>query len=255
MEHRDSEGNLTFPESLIRSTHARRYSEVEDRTQVRALVLTGYKPHALMLIERKIYEVRRLTLDGWRRRGHIHVELDGWRAHEEDWFLAMQSTNVVITDSGQPRHTKGESYRVTKTNFERKNVSIHHRDGTVKELPMYGGTLDITETWQSAWRRHGAGVIDRTLRYAVLPFSVAFGAGVAILWIQGLSDADQTRQDRPIREAPSVHTNPTASDDEPTNVNTPVHSNTRSDPAEEHHPKDDEDHETDDARASSQTVP
>ena len=255
IEHRDSEGNLTFSESLIHSTHARRYSEVEDRTQLRALVLRGYKPHALMLIERKIYKIHRLNVDGWRRRGQINIELDRWRTHEEDWFSAMQGVSVQITNLNRPPKTKGESYRVATTNFEKKNVSIHHRDGTVKELSMYEGTLDITETWKSAWRRHGAEVIDRTLRYVVLPFSVTLGASVAFIWLQGLIVADHETQDSPIREAPSVQTNPTAPNDGPTNVNTPVHSNTRSDPTEEHHPEGDEDHETDDTSDSGQTAP
>ena len=97
-EHRDSQGNPTFPQSLIRSTHTRRYSEVEDNADFRALILNTYKPNPLMLIERKIYEVQRLTLDGWRHRGQIHIELEGWRAHEQEWFSAMLGIDVEITN-------------------------------------------------------------------------------------------------------------------------------------------------------------
>ena len=237
IEHRDSDGNLTFPESLIQSTYARRYSEVEEGTQIRGLVLEGYKPHALMLVEQKIYEVRQLNVDGWRRRGQIHVEVDGWRTHEENWFSAMQGVSVEITDPSRPRHTRGDTYRVTKTNFEKKKVSTHHRDGAVKELSLYGGTLDISETWKSAWRRHGVRVIDSALRYVVLPFSVAFGAGVAILWFQGLSDADDELHQRPIHEAPSMEAHPTVPGDESADTQTSAHSNTRSDPTEAHVPE------------------
>lgn len=255
IEHRDIDGNLTFPESLIQSTYPRRYSEVEDGTQIRGLVLTGYKPHALMLVERKIYEVRQLSLDGWRRQGQIHVELDGWRVHEEHWFSAMQGVSIEITDPSQPRPTKGETYRVTKTNFEKKKVSTHHRDGTVKELSLYGGTLDITETWKSAWRRHRARVIDSALRYVVLPFSVAFGAGVAILWFQGPSDGDDEPHDSTIREAPSMEAGPTIPGDGSVDTQTSAHSNTRSEPAEAHIPEVVDYQEPDAATTSDQVLP
>ena len=80
----------------------RRYSEVEDGTEIRALILTGYKPNPLMLVERKIYEVRRLALRGWRRRGQIDIELEGLRAHAADWFSAMQGIDLEVVDPSQP---------------------------------------------------------------------------------------------------------------------------------------------------------
>ena len=213
----------------------------------------GYKPHALMLVEQKIYEVRRLTVDGWRRRGQIHVELDGWRAHEEDWFSAMHGINVEITDPDRPRHAKSDNYVVTKTNFEKKKVSTHHRDGTMQEELMYGGALDITETWKSAWRRHGARIIDGALRYVVLPFSVAFGAGVAILWFQGLRDADQEPPDSTVFEAAPVRTAPTVPGDGFPETRTPPHNNTQSDRPKAHAPE--AAHDPDDASASDQADP
>ena len=189
-EHRDSEGNLTFPQSLIRSTHARRYSEVEDNAEFSALILTTYKPNPLMLIERKIYEVQRLTLDGWRRRGQIHIELEGWRGHEQEWFSAMLGIDVEIANPTPGLPAKGNGYRVTSTSFDKKSVTIHSPDNAHQEVSMYGGTLDITEIWQSAWQRHRAQIGNMALRYVVLPFSVAFGAGTAILWLQTPKDED-----------------------------------------------------------------
>lgn len=206
-EHRDSEGNPTFPLPLIRSTHARPYSEVEDNAEFRALILTTYKPSPLMLIERKIYQVQRLTLDGWRRRGQIHVELEGWRAHEREWFSAMLGIDVEIANSTPGLPTKGDNYTVTNTSFEKKSVTIHLPDNAQQEMPMYGGTLDITETWHSAWRRHRAQVANMALRYVVLPFSVAFGAGAAILWLQTPKDKDTESPSSTIGETGApVHT-------------------------------------------------
>ena len=80
VEHRDSDGNPTFPKELIQSTYRRRFSEADQASPLRALALTGYKPEPLLLVERKIYQVRDLTVLGWRRRGQIEFELDGWRA-------------------------------------------------------------------------------------------------------------------------------------------------------------------------------
>ena len=212
-EHRDSEGNLTFPESLIQSTCGRQYSEVEDGTEIRALVLTGYKPNPLMLLERKIYEVYRLTIEGWRRRGQIRIELDGWRGHEKHWFSAMLGIDVEISDPNRPRHTKGDKYKITKTGFERKMVTTHHRDGKTQEVSMYGGTLDITETWKSVWRRQGGKVIDMALRYVVLPFSVAFGAGVAVLSFQGSSENSLEPPERSVLDTTSVESGQTGPSD------------------------------------------
>lgn len=191
MEHRDTDGNLTFPKPLIQSTFPRRYSEVEGREKLEAILLTGYKPHALMLIERKIYEILRLSVDGWRRRGQIHIEVDGWRGHESEWFAAMNGVGIEIRNSNLPEQTRSENYRVVKTRFEKKSVSTHHKDGTVRKVSMYGATLDIVETWGSTWNRHAAEIINGVLKYVVFPFSVAFGAGVAILWFQGSNSLEQ----------------------------------------------------------------
>ena len=91
IEHRDADGNPTLPRNLLESTYPRRYEEVPPGTKLEAHVLAGYKPKALMMVERKIYEIQSLSIGGWRRSGLIGVEVDGWRAHEADWFNAIRN--------------------------------------------------------------------------------------------------------------------------------------------------------------------
>ena len=74
VEHRDADGNPTLPEELIAGTFLRRYEEVPEGTEIKVLVLAGYKPKALMMVERKIYRtVYQLAAEGTDCR-------DGWLA-------------------------------------------------------------------------------------------------------------------------------------------------------------------------------
>ncbi len=98
IEHRDADGNPMLPKEMMASTYRRLYSEVPPDAEMRILVLQGYKPKPLMLVERKIYEIHRLSIQGWRRRGKITVEVDGWRHHEADWFNAMRGVRLEISD-------------------------------------------------------------------------------------------------------------------------------------------------------------
>ena len=99
VEHRDADGNPTLPRELIAGTYRRRFDDVPDGTEIRVHVLAGYKPTALMLVERKIYEIRRMPVRGWRRIGQIAVEMEGWREHEGAWFTAMRGVRLEISTS------------------------------------------------------------------------------------------------------------------------------------------------------------
>ena len=102
VEHRDADGNPTLPEELIAGTFLRRYEEVPEGTEIKVLVLAGYKPKALMMVERKIYRIHRLSVKGWRRKEQIAIEMDGWRQHEADWFNAMRGVQLEVSDPGLP---------------------------------------------------------------------------------------------------------------------------------------------------------
>ena len=52
IEHRDADGNPTFPKDLIAGTYQRRFGEVPQDTEIKVHVLAGYKP-SLMMVERK----------------------------------------------------------------------------------------------------------------------------------------------------------------------------------------------------------
>ena len=192
VEHRDSDGNPTFLADVVQSTHRRRFSEVDGSTPLRALLLTGYKPH-----ERKIYEVRNVAVFGWQRRGHLELELDGWRDHEQEWFAAMQGLDLEITDHGQPKPPRrGDKYTITHTCFDRKQLTLHHEDGRLEQRPVFHAELQIRETLRSAWRRQSGELLNFAFKSLVAPFSPAVGAGLTILWFQGFDH----------RQAPSPDT-------------------------------------------------
>lgn len=184
VEHRDSDGNPTFPKHIIKSTYMRRYREVPPDTEFKAHVLAGYKPHPLMMVERKLYEVHRLSVQGWRGRGQIAVEMEEWRQHEADWFKAMRGISLQISDPGLPNTPNQETeYVVSDSSFERKIVYIEDEGGTKTETPLHQGTLHVTETWKSVWRRQRVGVLNLGMTLLLAPLLVALGAGLALLWI------------------------------------------------------------------------
>ncbi len=183
MEHRDADGNPTLPKKLVRSTYGRRYDQVSPGTGIEGHVLAGYKP-PLMMIERKIFEIHRLSVRGWRRSGQIAVEVEGWRGYEAEWFEAMRGAKVHISDPGLPGpHNDKADYIVTESSFDRKIVTQLDEQGGKSEVKLHHGTLDITETWKSAWLRQRAEVLNLGFKLLLAPLFAAFGAGLALLWM------------------------------------------------------------------------
>ena len=186
IEHRDSAGNLTIPKNLIQGTNIRRYSEVPEDSEIKAYVLAGYKPMPFLLVERKIYEIHRLFVHGWRRQGQIVIELEDWRYHEVDWFMAMRGAPLSISDPGQPGIRNEDSeYLISETSFDQKIVNHLDENSAMTEVRMYEGTLDIKEKWKSACRRQAAEIVNMGFKLLVVPFSVALGASLTLLWLGG----------------------------------------------------------------------
>ena len=201
IEHRDADGNLTLPKELIATTHQRRYGEVPHGSEIKVHVLAGYKPK-VMMVERKIYEIHRLSVRGWRRSGQITVELEGWRGHEADWFNAMRGAGVEISDPGLPDpHNEKSDYTVSKSSFGRKIVTLVGENDRKTKVQVYEGTLDITETWKSAWQRQGVEVLNLGFKLLLAPLLVALGAGLALLWLDRSPISDDRNSD--IRENPT----------------------------------------------------
>ena len=191
MEHRDADGNPTLPKELVKSTYGRRYNQVSPGTEVDAHVLAGYKP-PLMMIERKIFEIHRLSvIRGWRRSGQIAVEVEGWRGYEAEWFEAMRGAKVHILDPGLPGpHNDEADYVVSETSFDRKIVTQLDEQGGKSEVKLHHGTLDITETWKSAWLRQRAEILNLGFKLLLAPLFAAVGAGLALLWMDRLANPD-----------------------------------------------------------------
>ena len=191
LEHRDVDGNPTFPKEMIAGTYLRQYKQVPQGTRLKIRVLTGYKPEPLMMVERKIHQVHRLSVQGWRRNGQISVEMEDWRQHEADWFNAMRGIRLTISDPGLPGpHNKESEYVVSKSSFGRKIVHLVDEKGGKAKVHMCEGTLDFTETWKSAWRRQEAEILNMGFKNLLFPLLTALIAGLAVWWIASSPSPD-----------------------------------------------------------------
>ncbi len=190
MEHRDADGNPTLAKKLIRSTYARRYRQVSPGTEIEAHVLAGYKP-PVMMIERKIYEIHRLSVGGWRRSGQIAVEVEGWRGYEGEWFEALRGAKLHISDPGLGGpHNDEADYIVSKSSFDRKIVTQLDEQGGESEVKLHHGTLDFKETWKSTWLRQRAEVLNLGFKLLLAPLFAAVGAGLTLLWMDRPANPD-----------------------------------------------------------------
>ena len=184
VEHRDPQGNPMLPQYVIEGTYNRKYQDVPVGSEINLHVLAGYKPKPLMMIERKIYPIQRLTVKGWRRSGQIAVEVEGWRRHEADWFSAMRGVKLRILDPGLPGpHSEESVYVVKQTSFEPKLVKLQDDNGGETEIHLHEGRLDIEETWMSAWRRQAAEVLKMGFKNLLLPLLSALLSGLLVWWI------------------------------------------------------------------------
>lgn len=220
VEHRDSDGNPTFPKELIESTYQRRYNEVPSDSAIRVHVLAGYKPNPLMMVERKIYEIHRISIEGWRRKGQITVEIEGWRNHESDWFTAMRGAKLEISDPGLPGpHNEKSNFVVSQSSFSRKIVKFVAENGGRTESRLFEGKLDIIEIWRSAWRRQWVDILSFGIKLLIVPLLVALGAGLTLLWVGRTANSggnDSSTQGSPSVDGSRVRTGPLWS--EPANV-------------------------------------
>ena len=216
VEQRDPDGNPMLSREILESTYPRRYAEVPPGTELKAHVLAGYKPKPVMMVERKIYEIQRLSVQGWRRSGLISVEVDGWRAHEADWFNAMGRVKLTISDPGRPGpHNEKTEYFIADSSFDQKMVTLVDHAGTSTENRLHEGTLNITETWKSAWRRQGAEVLNLGFKLLLAPLLVGLGVGGTLWWVDRPSspDADARQTTAAQSAAPPVQTQEGTPDD------------------------------------------
>ena len=119
------------------------------------------------------------------------MEVDGWRHHEADWFDAMRGVKLRISDPALPGpHNEETDFIVSRTSFDRKVVIVNDENGGQTEQKLYEGTLDVTETWGSAWRRQRAEMLNLGLKWLFAPLLVALGAGLTLLWVDRPPDND-----------------------------------------------------------------
>lgn len=182
-EWRDLDGNPTFPDHLIASTAKRRFDEREDR-ELSVYVLAG--PRSVMMIERKLYRVHELQVHGWRRRGQLVAEMEGWREHEAEWFSAMRGLKMTVRSSDTFGRVDEADYTITTAAFERLLVTtVDHKRQREKKTHLYEGTLDIRERWRSTLQRQKASITEKGINAVILPLFLAIVSALLTLWITG----------------------------------------------------------------------
>ena len=56
----------------------------------------------------------------------------------------MQGIDLQINDHSQTKpHRTGDEYKVTRTTFDRKQLTLHHDDGRAEQRPMFDADLQI----------------------------------------------------------------------------------------------------------------
>ena len=179
-----------------------------------------------MLVERKIYEVHRISVRGWRRSGQLVVEMEGWRQHEADWFKAMQGASLEISDPDFPG-AQGQiaNYIVSATTFQRKLLTVRGDNGST-EHSIFEGRLDITETWRSIWRKQAAEVINMGFKNFLLPVISALLSGLLVWWMVSPEQSEGAKPATPEslaeqQEPPSEQTSSTETSQVPVNFDSP----------------------------------
>ena len=134
----------------------------------------------------------------------------------------MRGVKLTMSDPGQPGpHNEKTEYIVSDSSFNRKIVTVVDQTGTTDEHQLHEGTLDITETWNSAWRRQGTEVLNLGFKLLLAPLLVGLGVGGTLLWVdRPTTPAVDARQSQPAESAQVVQTEaetsvePAASDPE-----------------------------------------
>ena len=95
----------------------------------------------------------------------------------------MRGVRLQVSEAIPGTHNEGSDYIVSESSFKRKIVTAPDDKGSPTEFHLHEGTLKITETWKSAWRRQGAEIINLGFKWFFFPLLVAIVAGLALLWI------------------------------------------------------------------------
>lgn len=150
VEEYDSDGRLIMPRDLVRST-ARTMYDPEKHNDLDLRILTGYAPQGALLGQYKLYDVKKLSMKGWRLKAEATIELEPTRGYEKDWFKAFEGSNMIVVDPGTSRDVSNEfKMKVTQSDFSKKVASFIDQKGNKKKKQMYEGHLSMREKISSA---------------------------------------------------------------------------------------------------------
>ena len=96
----------------------------------------------------------------------------------------MRGVRLQVSDPALPgTYNEDSDYIVSESSLNRKIVTAPDNQGNPTKIHLHEGTLKITETWKSAWRRQGAEIINLGFKWFFFPLLVATVAGLVFLWI------------------------------------------------------------------------
>ena len=179
VEERDEEGRLIIPRRAIKSTEFTFYNP-EEHKDLKILILTGYAPNGAMLVSRKIYDIQKFDIKGWRANAEAIIELSPRRGHEKSWFDVFEGIDVDIQDTGLAGSISTEyKMKVTKTSFEKKVKTIHGNG----ENRLLEGRVYMKETYKSVWDRNKGKIFGKLFWILVAAIVGAIMGSLITLWV------------------------------------------------------------------------
>ena len=188
IETKNPDGSLTVPKNLIDSTAKLEYKDRDLRATSDLFILTGYKPHSIMTISNKIYEISKFTESDphvWQRKAQVIVELPAWRTHEEEWFRNMRGQPVTIT-SASPEEALSPDYKMTvqSVRFGPKETTYLKSDGREDVVRTLEGSLILVEPLLAMAARQWKTVVQHTASKIILTVLTSFVSVLITLWVQ-----------------------------------------------------------------------
>lgn len=163
IEEYDSQGQPILSQDTIQLTKSVCYDK-DEHTDLDLYIQTGMSPEGALIGQYKIYEITKFSMQGWRLRANVFVDLDLERQYEERWFQAFLGSKVLVKDPGLPGQIS-DDYRmkVVATDFRKKAVSFTNSVGGKNERISLQAHLQLKETWRSTLLRRKSELIRHVL--------------------------------------------------------------------------------------------
>ena len=185
-EELNEQGKPIIPRNLIKATEKVIY-DPEKYKDLEIVIITGYAPAGFMgtndkNLPNKLYDIQKLTIEGWRAKAEAIIELSPYRDYEKDWFDAFKGTDVCIDPAPKDGHTLNTSteynMKVIETSFKKKIKIIENI-----EKPVFEGRIFMIETYKSVYARNKSRIFQRII-WIIIPVIIsAIITALVTLWV------------------------------------------------------------------------